>query len=189
VGTAQDVQVREREELGQNVMFPTKRGNRRQSRLRHRRLGVELLEDRRVLSAAIASSTTQPTAYDQYLLELINRGRANPTAEANRYGISLNQGLPSGTISTAPKQPLAFSSALIASARGHSQWMIATNTFSHTGQGGSDPAQRMTAAGYTFVAPWTWAENIGWRGTTGSFSVTDYVNKSMPTCSAARRIG
>ena len=157
-------------------LFLTKRSNRCQAPLRHRRFCVELLEDRRVLSAVIASSTAQPTAHDQYLLELINRGRANPTAEANRYGISLNQGLPSGTISTAPKQPLAFSSALIASARAHSQWMISTNTFSHTGQGGSDASQRMAAAGYTFVAPWIWAENIGWRGTTGSFSVTDYVN-------------
>jgi hypothetical protein len=119
-----------------------------------RRLGIELLEDRRVLSVATLSATAQPTNFDQYLLELVNRGRANPTAEANRYGINLNQGLAAGTISTAPKQPLAFSPALIASSRGHSQWMIDTNTFSHIGQGGSFPGQRMVAAGYSFVAPW-----------------------------------
>ena len=31
--------------------------------------------------------------YEQYLLELINRARADPGAEAARLGISLNQGL------------------------------------------------------------------------------------------------
>jgi uncharacterized protein YkwD len=143
----------------------------------HRRLGIELLEDRRVLSVATLSATAQPTNFDQYLLELVNRGRANPTAEASRYGINLNQGLAAGTISTAPKQPLAFSPALIASSRGHSQWMIDTNTFSHIGQGGSSPNQRMTAAGYSFGAPSAWAENLGWRGTTGTFSTIEYVNQ------------
>lgn len=36
--------------------------------------------------------------YEQYLLELINRARADPGAEAARLGISLNQGLSPGTI-------------------------------------------------------------------------------------------
>ena len=53
---------------------------------------------------------TAPTLTDseQYMLELINRARANPAAEATRYGIGLNDDvLPADTISTSPKQPLA----------------------------------------------------------------------------------
>ena len=49
----------------------------------------------------------EPNDYEQYLLELINRGRADPAAEAARYGIDLNEGLSPGTISSDPKQPLA----------------------------------------------------------------------------------
>ena len=30
----------------------------------------------------------QPTAYEQYFLELVNRARANPGAEAKRLGLS-----------------------------------------------------------------------------------------------------
>src|SRR5207253_1520873 len=120
------------------------------------------LESRRLLAASY------PTNAEQYLLELINRGRANPTAEAARYGIDLNEGLTAGTISTAPKQPLAISPFLVTSARGHSQWMIDTDTFSHTGINGTDPGDRMTNAGYAFTGSWTWGENIGWSGSTGS---------------------
>jgi uncharacterized protein YkwD len=109
-----------------------------------------------------------PTNYDQYLLELTNRGRANPTSEAARYGIDLNEGLAAGTISAAAKQPLAFNLNLNASADSQSQWMLANNAFSHTGAGGSQPNDRMAAAGYAFNPPWTWAENIGWVGQVGS---------------------
>lgn len=140
---------------------------------------METLEDRRLLSVTGSSVGSGPTAHEQYLLELINRGRANPSAEASRYKVELNAGLPSGTISTAPKQPLAFAPALIASARGHSQWMINTNNFSHIGQGGSSAGDRMQAAGYQFVGSWGWAENIAWQGTTGSASsinLTQYMD-------------
>lgn len=141
-----------------------------------RRLGVELLEDRRLLAVVPLSAGVEPTNYDQYLLELINRGRANPTAEASLHGVSLNQGLAAGTISTAPKQPLAFHPALIAAARGHSDWMIQTDTFSHIGQGGSNAATRMATAGYGTLGTFGCAENIAWKGTTGTFNRIDYVN-------------
>src|SRR5262245_55336620 len=49
-----------------------------------------------------------PTPAEQLMLEVINRARANPTAEAARYSIDLNEGLAPGTISAAPKRPLAF---------------------------------------------------------------------------------
>ncbi|ELS01443.1 putative calcium-binding protein [Xenococcus sp. PCC 7305] len=118
----------------------------------------------------------QPSAHEQYMLELINRARANPNAEATRYGLSdLNRGLSSGTISSAPKQPLAFNFSLTDAARDHSQWISDTNTFSHTGAGGSSPGDRMAAAGYDFTGSWSWGENIAWQGTTGTPNITNFV--------------
>jgi hypothetical protein len=117
----------------------------------------------------------QPTAQEQYMLELVNRARLDPTAEAVLYGIDLNQGLPSGTISGTSKQPLAFNLDLIDAARGHSQWMLNTDTFSHTGAGGSSAGDRMEDAGYNFTGSWTWGENIAWQGTTGIPNVTTAV--------------
>ena len=110
----------------------------------------------------------QPTAFEQYFLELVNRDRADPGAAAQRYGIGLNDGLSAGTISATAKQPLAFNPALIDAARGHSGWMLATDTFSHTGANGSSPGDRMGAAGYGFTGSWTWGENIAiqWGGAT-----------------------
>ena len=120
---------------------------------------------------------TQPSAQEQYMLELVNRARLDPTAEASLYGINLNQGLPSGTISGASKQPLAFNLNLIDASRDHSQWMLNTNRFSHTGAGGSSAGDRMGDAGYPFTGSWTWGENIAWRGTTGTPNVTNIVGR------------
>jgi len=117
--------------------------------------------------AQIDYDSGNPTTSEQLMLELVNRARANPGAEAARLGIDLNQSLAAGTISNTPKPPLASNPRLIASARAHSQWMLDTDTFSHTGMSGSDPGQRMEAAGYVFSGSWTWGENIGWRGSTG----------------------
>ena len=106
-----------------------------------------------------------PTVNEQYLLELINRARTNPGAEAARYGIDLNEGLAAGTISPTPKQPVAMNLLLVTSARGHAQWMIDNDVFSHTGVNGTDPAQRMATAGYVFNPPFSWGENLAWVGT------------------------
>jgi Ca2+-binding RTX toxin-like protein len=133
---------------------------------------MSLLEPRRLLSAAY------PTPDEQYLVELINRGRADPSAEAQRYGIDLNEGLSPGTISTSAKQPLAINPYLTDSARGHSQWMIDTDTFSHTGVNGTDPGTRMSNAGYVFTGSWTWGENIAERGSSGSIN-TDFVTAQI----------
>src|SRR5437762_4945728 len=88
---------------------------------------LESLETRQMLSAA------SPTTIEQYIIELINRARANPAAEAARYGIDLNEGLAAGTISNDARQPLAVNPYLVDSARKHSKWMIDTDTFSHIG--------------------------------------------------------
>lgn len=102
---------------------------------------------------------------EQYLLELINRSRMDPAAEAARYGIDLNKGLAAGQITTTAKQVLAPNEALSLAAERHSSWMISSDVFSHTGAGGSRPWDRATASGYgsTFVG-----ENIAFSGTSAS---------------------
>lgn len=129
---------------------------------------AECLEERFLLSAAY------PTPLEQYMLELINQARANPVSYAASLGIDLNEGLAPNTISAAPKQPLVINPYLTDGAAQHSQWMLDSDTFSHTGSGGSSPTQRMTAAGYSLVIPWATGENIGWMGTTGSLNATAF---------------
>lgn len=104
------------------------------------------------------------TASEQLMLELINLARLDPVGEAQRLGIDLNAGLPAGTITADPKQPLAFNDLLVTAARNHSVWQIDNDVFSHTGVGGSSPGDRMAAAGYVFTGLWSWGENIAWRG-------------------------
>jgi hypothetical protein len=115
-----------------------------------------------------------PTPQEQLMLELVNRARANPPAEAARFGMDLNENLPPDTISPDPKPPLAFHPHLIAAARVHSDWMLAADVFSHDGENGSTPGDRMAAAGYVFSGSWTWGENIAWQGTTGTPNPTRF---------------
>ncbi|MCC7427594.1 MAG: hypothetical protein IT557_11860, partial [Alphaproteobacteria bacterium] len=111
------------------------------------------------------------TAAEQYMLELINRARLDPAAEAARYGIDLNAGLAPGTISTSAKQVLAGNDLLHNAAALHSTWMLDTDIFSHTGNGGSSAKQRMEAAGYAFTGSWAAGENISWRGVSGTINL------------------
>ena len=94
----------------------------------------------------------EPSALEQYLLELINAERA-----------------------AAGVQPLAFDGDLNEAAENHSVWMINTDTFSHTGAGGSDAGQRMQSAGYVFSGSWTWGENIAWASTRSPAGYKDEV--------------
>lgn len=112
----------------------------------------------------------QLSAYEQYLLELVNRARLDPAAEAQRYGVDL------GSVSTASRQPLAGNDLLALAAERHSRWMLDTGTFSHTGAGGSTPTARMAAAGYAFTGSWSSGENIGWTGTTGALNLLSAVD-------------
>lgn len=116
---------------------------------------MDRLEQRSLLAAV------PPTAYEQYMLELINRARLNPTAEASRHGIALNEGLNSGAISTSAKQPLAGNFNLNDAARTHANWLLANDLFQHTGSGGSTARQRMASAGYSFSGDSGSAENLG----------------------------
>jgi hypothetical protein len=121
-----------------------------------------------ILTANQAYSHGDPTAAEQLMLELVNRARANPVAEAARFGIDLNEGITTNFISSAPKQPLAFNAEIIQAARAHSQWMLDNDIFAHIETDGSDPGSRMRAAGYVFNGSWTYGENIAWRGNIGT---------------------
>ena len=127
------------------------------------RPAIERLEGRTLLS--------NPTDAEQYILEMINRARAYPDGEVARLSAmtwgdpnaapqtpSLNEGLAAGTISSTPKQPLAFNPILLNTSTSHSQYMIGTGSFSHyENPENVDPFTRMTNAGYD----WSWAgENI-----------------------------
>lgn len=105
------------------------------------------------------------SADEQFLLELINRARLDPVAEAARYGIGLNDGLTAGTLQGGSRQVLAANDKLSAAALSHSIWMLQTDTFSHTGSDGSQPWDRAAAYGYDWSSS---AENISWRGTSAS---------------------
>src|SRR3954466_1056066 len=117
---------------------------------------------------------TEPTAYEQYLLELMNRARLHPAGGAAREGIDLNAGLAAGTIGSAAKQPLAWNASLTDAARAHSGWMESTGTFSHTGVNATSPGERMPAAGYKFTGSWSGGENIAWQGTTGAVDLLGF---------------
>ncbi|MBL1209034.1 MAG: hypothetical protein FWJ34_04710 [Geminocystis sp. GBBB08] len=117
------------------------------------------------------------------MLELINRARENPQAEADRLinGL-LNEGVTlQNAITNIAKQPLTFNLYLNQSAENHSQWMLDNDIFSHTGINNSTSKQRMETAGYEFITPWASGENIAWKGTTRNldfiqFTIDNYDN-------------
>lgn len=120
------------------------------------------------------------TPQEQLMLELINRARMDPTGEAKRFGISLNEGVANGDkISKAPKQVLAGNDDLLEAANSHSDWMLDKDKFQHeeTGGGGTgkDPQDRMIAAGYNFNAPSASGENISFRGSSGPINETQMI--------------
>ena len=138
--------------------------------------GVESVASTEVSATpAAVDLAKQPTAQEVLVVELINRARANPEAEAMRYGIGLNDGISGTTITAAPKPPLAHNVLLIDSARKHSQWMLDADIFSHTGINNSEPTDRMLAAGYSFTGSWMSGENIAWGGTSApTVNLTSY---------------
>ena len=108
------------------------------------------------------------TAAEQYMLELINRARLDPLAEARRYDLDLNAGLEPGRIGPQSLQVLAPNARLETAAAAHSDWMLQADVFSHDGAGGSSAYDRMAEAGYVFEGAWSWRENLAWRGTTAA---------------------
>jgi serralysin len=91
---------------------------------------------------------SQASTAEQYMLELINAERA-------KVGV----------------QPLAFDGDLNESSEDHSNWMLSSNIFSHTGAGGSNAGDRMETAGYDSSGNWTWGENIAWKSFNGTVNI------------------
>ena len=134
-----------------------------------RMLGMESLEVRSLMAGQVFEQIpVELTNLEQLSLELVNRARANPPAEATRFGIGLNDGLASQNFITAsPKQPLAPDSRLALAARRHSQDMIDRDYFAHDAKApapnGITLADRATSVGFGSDV----AENIAYVSTDG----------------------
>lgn len=113
-----------------------------------------------------------PNPEEQAYVEMINRSRANPTAEGVRLAAVTNPAVVNAynyfRVDLALMQqeyaaipaaaPVAPNGALTVAARGHSQWMLANATQSHYETSpANNPGERMTAAGYDW---WTYGENV-----------------------------
>jgi Ca2+-binding RTX toxin-like protein len=72
-------------------------------------------------------------------------------------------------------QPLSFDFKLDDAAEQHSQWMINTDTFSHTGANSSTATSRMQAAGFQLTGSWATGENIAWASTRAPAGLQDEV--------------
>ncbi len=117
-------------------------------------------------------SIGDPTNEEQYYLELINRARANPTAEGIRLALTTDPNvlsaykafgvnlvlMQSQFVLILPAPPLSMNATLMNAARGHSQNMLQNNYQGHSGPDGS-LATRL--AGYTAGANgWSIGENV-----------------------------
>jgi uncharacterized protein YkwD len=119
------------------------KANRGSAAPRGSRLSVERLEARELLAVF------QVSGQEQLLLERLNDARANPGAYGASIGVDLS--------GVAPAQPLALNPQLMQAARAHSQDMNDRQYYDHTTPDGTDPAQRLAAAGYTASS---WGESI-----------------------------
>jgi hypothetical protein len=108
-----------------------------------RRLALELLETRQLLSTGL-----QPSATEQLFLEQLNDIRANPAAYGAAIGVDLS-GVP-------PAPPLTIDPLLQEAAQLHAQDMNDRSYFSRTTPEGLDPGQRITAAGFAWTS---WGES------------------------------
>lgn len=112
-----------------------------------------------------------PTAEEQYILELINRARSNPVAEGTRLGININEGLnPARTVVARP--PLAMNKTLLGTARAHSNDMFNRNFFAHTNPDGVGPFERIDAAGYVGNSL---GENIAFTSSLNGIPLEDFL--------------
>jgi hypothetical protein len=109
-------------------------------------------------SAWAQYNSGNPTPAEQLVLELINRARANPTAEGTRLA-SFNPPLPGGDITeglanpgnVGPRPPLAMNLNLLTVARAHSTDMYNRDYFAHDTKAPPTETwwQRINTAGYT----------------------------------------
>jgi hypothetical protein len=103
-----------------------------------------------------------PTPEEQLILEILNRARLDPDAEAVRLNIlpDIFENLPDPSPLSEPIQPLpplAMNGRLLAAARLHCWDMSDRDFFSHDNPDGDGPGDRIDLQFY----PWnTWGENI-----------------------------
>jgi hypothetical protein len=141
-------------------------------RPRRRRQSIALrapqtLEQRFLLTTPFVLSDQE-----QLLLELVNRARSNPAAEASREGLGLNDGLKPGEITTDPKPPLAPAQLLNTAASLHAADMLARDYFSHTTLGTSkNSTARANDQGYVGLV----GENLSWGGSTAEIDRNQHV--------------
>jgi hypothetical protein len=117
-------------------------------------------------------SIGDPTNEEQYYLELINRARANPTAEGLRLATTTDSSVLSAYsafgvnlvlmqaqfVLIPPAPPLSMNATLTTAARAHSQNMLQNNYQGHSGPDGSLTTR---LAGYTAGANgWSIGENV-----------------------------
>ncbi|HZE13693.1 MAG TPA: CAP domain-containing protein, partial [Chthoniobacterales bacterium] len=117
-------------------------------------------------------SIGDPTNDEQYYLELINRARANPTAEGIRLATTTDPDVLGAYSNTgvnlvlmqvqfaliAPQPPLSMNATLLTAARAHSQNMLQNNYQGHTGPDGVITTR---LAAYTSGANgWSIGENV-----------------------------
>ena len=114
-----------------------------------------------------------PTDDEQYVLEVINRARANPAEEGKRLGgIDITADYPSGTLSpVGARPPLAMNSRLREAARKHCEAMYNDAFFAHDNPiTGSTPGSRITAEGYVWNKC---GENIAAGGNSSAAALED----------------
>lgn len=70
---------------------------------------------------------------------------------------------------------LSLEKRLNDSADAHSRWMLDADVFSHKGQGGSSPRQRIEAAGFDLSGSWMTAENIAYVSISGEADLRDEI--------------
>lgn len=117
--------------------------DRRPARRRHEPSSMfEALEARLVFSFTW-------TSQEVYLVELVNRARADPEAEAVRTGVDLTADLTDGELENlVPSEPLALNAALTLASRQHSQDMSDRNFFAHENPDGDRAQERSEGNGY-----------------------------------------
>ena len=169
-------------------------GSRTAVRRRSCRPALLALEPRELLSTVTAF---EPTADEQYMLQLINRARQNPQAEVQRL-LEMARTNPAVRQMTsgwdldlfartlgaiAPQPPLAFNTRLIEAARDHNGDMLATNDQHHSPAGYLTDTRVATAddgrAYYntTGASSWSTGENVyAYSANVTGTELSDYVD-------------
>jgi uncharacterized protein YkwD len=93
-----------------------------------------------------------PTKHEAYMMRLVNEARADAGVRQLRFDRDLNQ-----------------------AADWHSNWMLRTDNFSHTGVNGTRVADRVEMAGYDLTGSWAVGENLAVRQVGGRAGLWDDV--------------